>query len=46
MTNFMAALARFYPCPWCADDFQKHLKQEPVRYVGGVYCVDQYSAET
>eukprot|EP00540_Astrosyne_radiata_P022180 CAMPEP_0116859128 /NCGR_PEP_ID=MMETSP0418-20121206/21607_1 /TAXON_ID=1158023 /ORGANISM="Astrosyne radiata, Strain 13vi08-1A" /LENGTH=128 /DNA_ID=CAMNT_0004493229 /DNA_START=12 /DNA_END=398 /DNA_ORIENTATION=- len=29
MTNFMSALARFYPCPWCARDFQKNLGEKP-----------------
>lgn len=31
VTNFMAALARFYPCTWCAADFEKNLKDKPVR---------------
>lgn len=31
MTNFMEALARFYPCTYCAADFQNNLKQSPVR---------------
>jgi mitochondrial FAD-linked sulfhydryl oxidase len=31
MTNFMTALARFYPCTWCARDFKKNLEQKPVR---------------
>jgi hypothetical protein len=33
MTNFMAAFARFYPCPWCATDFQENLQKAPVKYV-------------
>jgi hypothetical protein len=33
MTNFMSALAEFYPCTWCAKDFQDNLKQKPVKYV-------------
>jgi len=31
MTNFMSALARFYPCPWCATDFQANIEQKPVQ---------------
>ncbi|KAL7566108.1 hypothetical protein ACA910_003882 [Epithemia clementina (nom. ined.)] len=31
MKHFFSALAQFYPCSWCASDFQQHLKQEPVR---------------
>lgn len=31
MTNFMASLARFYPCTWCATDFQKNLEKSPVQ---------------
>mmetsp|Transcript_25962 Transcript_25962/g.36589 ORF Transcript_25962/g.36589 Transcript_25962/m.36589 type:complete len:177 (-) Transcript_25962:78-608(-) len=30
MSNFMEALARFYPCTWCAHDFQENLKKKPV----------------
>mmetsp|Transcript_10878 Transcript_10878/g.16789 ORF Transcript_10878/g.16789 Transcript_10878/m.16789 type:complete len:175 (+) Transcript_10878:107-631(+) len=30
MTNFMESLARFYPCTWCAHDFQENLKKQPV----------------
>ena len=33
MTSFMASFARFYPCPWCATDFQKNLAAKPVQYV-------------
>jgi mitochondrial FAD-linked sulfhydryl oxidase len=31
MQRFMAALARFYPCTWCAQDFQQSIKKEPVQ---------------
>lgn len=31
MSNFMSALARFYPCTWCATDFQKHIELSPPR---------------
>ena len=30
MTNFFEALARFYPCTYCADDFAKNLRKSPV----------------
>ena len=33
MTNFIGALARFYPCSYCAADFQENLKAAPVKYV-------------
>ena len=29
MTNFVNALAKFYPCSWCATDFQKNVKSSP-----------------
>lgn len=28
--NFFDALARFYPCTYCADDFSKNLRKNPV----------------
>jgi len=31
MTNFIGALARFYPCSYCAADFQENLKAAPVK---------------
>ncbi|KAL7541589.1 hypothetical protein ACHAXR_011657 [Thalassiosira sp. AJA248-18] len=31
MSNFMTALARFYPCTWCATDFQKNIELSPPR---------------
>lgn len=31
ITNFFGALADFYPCPWCADDFQQNLEKTPVK---------------
>mmetsp|Transcript_13412 Transcript_13412/g.22838 ORF Transcript_13412/g.22838 Transcript_13412/m.22838 type:complete len:173 (-) Transcript_13412:1009-1527(-) len=31
VTHFMSALARFYPCTWCAADFQENLQTKPVR---------------
>ncbi|GAX18493.1 hypothetical protein FisN_10Hh309 [Fistulifera solaris] len=30
MESFMSALARFYPCTWCARDFQANLEESPV----------------
>ena len=30
MKNFFDALARFYPCTYCADDFSKNLRKSPV----------------
>ena len=32
MKNFMDALAIFYPCTYCAQDFQENIKKSPVRY--------------
>jgi hypothetical protein len=29
MTQFMEALAYFYPCTYCADDFQQNIQQSP-----------------
>jgi Erv1 / Alr family len=29
MTSFFTALSRFYPCPWCAHDFQQNLEEKP-----------------
>lgn len=31
ITNFFQGLAEFYPCPWCADDFQDNIKKTPVK---------------
>ena len=31
MSAFMIALARFYPCSWCASDFQANVKLSPPR---------------
>mmetsp|Transcript_7483 Transcript_7483/g.11165 ORF Transcript_7483/g.11165 Transcript_7483/m.11165 type:complete len:199 (-) Transcript_7483:1493-2089(-) len=31
MSNFMIALARFYPCTWCATDFQNNVQLSPPR---------------
>lgn len=28
--QFFNSFARFYPCTWCADDFQRNLKKKPV----------------
>jgi len=33
MTNFVQGLAQFYPCTWCAKDFQQNLQEQPVQYV-------------
>lgn len=33
MKQFFTSFARFYPCTWCADDFQANLKKKPVQYV-------------
>jgi len=30
MTQFFDSFARFYPCTYCAEDFQANLKQQPV----------------
>ena len=30
MVNFFSAIARFYPCTWCAKDFTENLKSKPV----------------
>ena len=29
MSGFMQALARFYPCTWCATDFQSNIELNP-----------------
>eukprot|EP00970_Alexandrium_tamarense_P002237 scaffold323_cov188-Alexandrium_tamarense.AAC.4 len=29
MSDFMKALARFYPCTWCASDFQRNIELSP-----------------
>ncbi|KAL7486224.1 hypothetical protein ACHAW6_011817 [Cyclotella cf. meneghiniana] len=31
MSDFVKALARFYPCTWCATDFQKNVELSPPR---------------
>jgi FAD-linked sulfhydryl oxidase len=31
MVGFFAALAQFYPCTWCAQDFAKNIQQYPVQ---------------
>ena len=36
MKNFFDALARFYPCTYCADDFTKNLEESPVPYVRSI----------
>ena len=28
--DFFTSFARFYPCTWCAEDFQRNLKEKPV----------------
>lgn len=33
MSSFMTALARFYPCTWCATDFQRNVEESPPRWV-------------
>ena len=33
MRQFFAAFAQFYPCTWCARDFQENLAQYPARCV-------------
>jgi hypothetical protein len=30
MKNFIEALAYFYPCTYCAADFQENLREKPV----------------
>jgi len=32
MKHFMDALSIFYPCTYCAHDFQENLQKSPVRY--------------
>jgi len=32
MKHMMDGFARFYPCTWCAADFQENVKKSPVRY--------------
>jgi mitochondrial FAD-linked sulfhydryl oxidase len=29
--QFYTCFARFYPCTWCAEDFQKNLQEKPVQ---------------
>lgn len=31
MNQFFESFARFYPCPWCAKDFQENLQKQPVQ---------------
>ena len=31
ISNFFSALARFYPCTWCADDFKLNLQTKPIQ---------------
>jgi len=31
MTQFMNAFARFYPCTYCAKDFQENIDSRPVK---------------
>ena len=31
MKDMVSALAAFYPCSWCAQDFRKHVAEVPVR---------------
>mmetsp|Transcript_24593 Transcript_24593/g.58442 ORF Transcript_24593/g.58442 Transcript_24593/m.58442 type:complete len:181 (-) Transcript_24593:94-636(-) len=31
MSDYMQALARFYPCTWCASDFRKNVESNPPR---------------
>ena len=31
MSSFMTALSRFYPCTYCATDFQENIKLSPPR---------------
>ena len=31
ITNSFHSLAEFYPCPWCADDFQDNIEKTPVQ---------------
>ena len=33
ISSFMTALAKFYPCTWCATDFQKNIELSPPRLV-------------
>lgn len=33
MSTFMVSLARFYPCTYCASDFQRAIQTSPPRYV-------------
>jgi Erv1 / Alr family len=30
MTNFVRALAKWYPCSYCAADFREHVAAQPV----------------
>lgn len=31
MNQFFLSFARFYPCPWCATDFQANIQSKPVK---------------
>jgi len=31
MTNFFSSFAEFYPCTYCAEDFQNNLRKSPVK---------------
>lgn len=31
MSTFMSSFAKFYPCTYCAEDFQQNIKKSPVR---------------
>ena len=39
MSQFMKAFAHFYPCTWCAKDFQDNIEASPPRFVSLVPCV-------
>ncbi|CAB9507956.1 linked sulfhydryl oxidase ALR [Seminavis robusta] len=31
MQQFFTSLARFYPCTWCAQDFQQSIQEKPIQ---------------
>mmetsp|Transcript_3063 Transcript_3063/g.4440 ORF Transcript_3063/g.4440 Transcript_3063/m.4440 type:complete len:81 (-) Transcript_3063:205-447(-) len=31
MTHFFSAVAKFYPCTYCAEDFQQNLELQPAQ---------------
>eukprot|EP00977_Amphora_coffeiformis_P017929 scaffold6026_cov163-Amphora_coffeaeformis.AAC.9 len=37
MKNFFEALAQFYPCTYCADDFRKKIRTHPIRFKISLY---------